>query len=107
MRNPVGRHSHLMMRSVNKQKGYIAYTLNILGIKVFSGWCQLIARHGEDWVEIGVRRMLPLDLSEATESDSSDPVVLTIMQYHSACPHDGLMDVVQGKKNFSEALGAH
>jgi hypothetical protein len=95
-----------MMRSVNRQKGYIAYTLNILGIKVFSGWCQLIARHGEDCVEIGVRRMLPLDLSEA-ESESSDPVVLTIMQYHAVCPHDGLMDVVQGKKNFTEALSAH
>jgi hypothetical protein len=95
------------MRSVNKQKGYVAYTLNILGIKVFSDWCQLIARHGNDWVEIGVRRMLPLDLSEATKDGSTDPVVLTIMQYHSVCPHDGLMDVVQGKKNINEVLGAH
>lgn len=94
------------MRSVNEQKEYIAYTLNILGIRVFSGWCQLIARHGEDWVEIGVQRMLPLDLSEATSNGSSDPVVLTIMQYHSVCPQDGLMDVVQGKKSFAEALGA-
>ena len=94
------------MRSVNKQKAYIAYTLNILGIRVFNGWCQLIARHGEEWVEIGVRRMLPIDLSEGVHGTSSDPVVLTILQYHSACPHDGLMDLVQGKKSFSEALGA-
>jgi hypothetical protein len=95
------------MRFVDRREGYIAYTLNILGIKVFSGSCQLIARHGDDWVEIGVQRMLPLDLSDATANGTSDPVVLTIMQYHSVCPHDGLMDVVQGKKNFSEALGAY
>ena len=63
---------------MNKQKAYIAYTLNILGIRVFNGWCQLIARHGEEWVEIGVRRMLPIDLSEG------DPR----HEFRSGCPYD-------------------
>jgi hypothetical protein len=94
------------MRSVDTKKRYIAYTLNILGIRVFSGWCQLIARHGEEWVEIGVQRMLPLDLSAAANGINSDPVLLTIMQYQSECPEDGLLDLVQGKKSLSDVLGA-
>jgi hypothetical protein len=93
------------MRSVDTQKGYVAYTLNILGIRVFSGSCQLIAKHGEEWFEIGVQRMLPLDFSAAANGINSDPVLLTIMQYHSECPQDDLMDLVQGKKSFSEILG--
>ena len=60
------------MRLVDKQQGYIAYTLNILGIRVFSGWCQLIARHGEEWVEIGMRRKLPLDLAGLANEANSD-----------------------------------
>ena len=94
------------MRSVDKQKRYIAYTLNILGIRVSCGWCQLIARHGEEWVEIGVQRMLPLDFSPVANEINSDPVLLTIMQYQSECPDDGLLDLVQGKKSFSEIVGA-
>jgi hypothetical protein len=92
------------MRAVDRQKGHITYKLNILGLRVLKGSCQLIAKQGSDWVAIGSARKLPMRLPKDSDAAESDPLVLTIFQYQVACPGSDLRAVVEGRRPFEEAL---
>ena len=48
------------MRVINQEIRCVSYMLNILGLRVFEGRCELIAKHGDQWVPIGNARELPL-----------------------------------------------
>src|SRR4051794_40734229 len=67
------------MRVVNREERSISYTLNMLGLRVFDGMCELIARQGNDWVSIGSAKKLPVDLSVKARQES-DPLLLTVSQ---------------------------
>lgn len=94
------------MRVVNREERHISYTLNILGLRVFEDVCELIARRGDEWVSIGSAKQLPLDLS--TEAGlESDPLLLTVSQYSAAFPGSDLVAILQGERQFEQALAAH
>jgi hypothetical protein len=91
------------MRVVNRKRRYISYTLNILGLRVFEGMCELIARNGDEWVSIGSAKKLPLDFS-TENGQESDPFLLTVSQYSQAFPGSDLIPVLQGERKFEQAL---
>jgi hypothetical protein len=92
------------MRIVNKQKGYIAYTLNILGIRVYAATCQMIAKQGCAWVTIGADRRLPVEIPAEVDTISGDPLLLTVFQLRSAFPDSDLIDLLTGRRDLSAAL---
>ena len=92
------------MRAVNKRERYIAYTLNILGLRVFQRNCELIAKQNGEWVSIGSPAELPIQVSVRPGGAESDPLLLTIQQYHSKYPGTDLLDVVEGRRSFEVAL---
>lgn len=75
--------------------------LNILGLRVFEGRCELIAKHGDQWVAIGNARELPLD---AHADQHSDPLLLTVSQYDVTFPDTDLLPLLQGKRSIEQAL---
>lgn len=91
------------MRVVNRDKRYITYTLNILGLRVFEGVCELVARDGNDWVSIGNTKPLPIRMSD--HNDSADPLLLTISQYTATFPDSDLVPVLEGRRSVDQALG--
>lgn len=91
------------MRVVNKHKRCISYTLNILGIRVFEEKCELIAKHGDQWVPIGNAKQLPLDVQLAADPQS-DPLLLTISQYSVTFPDSDLVAVLRGARSIDQAL---
>jgi len=94
------------MRVVNREERYISYTLNILGLRVFDGMCELIARQGNEWVSIGSAKKLPVDLS-VEAGQESNPLLLTVSQYSQAFPGSDLVPVLQGQRKFEQAQAAH
>lgn len=92
------------MRIINKQKGYIAYTLNILGIRIYEATCQLIARQGTSWVAIGADRHLPVEIPETIDTMAADPLLLTVFQLRAAFPDSDLVDLLTGRRRLADAL---
>ena len=92
------------MRIVNKQKGYVAYTLNILGIRVYAATCQMIAKQGCAWVAIGADRRLPVEVPDEADNIAEDPLLLTVFQLRSKFPDSDLVDLLTGRRQLSEIL---
>jgi hypothetical protein len=91
------------MRVVNQQKRCISYTLNILGLRVFEGQCELIAKHGGQWVAIGNVKKLPLNV-DMHPDNQSDPLLLTVSQYSVTFPDSDLLPLLQGTRSLEQAL---
>ena len=91
------------MRVINQEQRCVSYMLNILGLRVFEGRCELIAKHRDQWVAIGNARELPLD--EHMDADQhSDPLLLTVSQYDVTFPDTDLLPLLQGKRSIEQAL---
>lgn len=94
------------MRVVNREARHIGYRLNLLGVRVFQSFCQLIGRQGEEWVTIGTPRPLPLVIPDDPAQLASDPLLLTAHQFDSTWPGSDIRDVMSQAKNFEEALSS-
>jgi hypothetical protein len=92
------------MRVVNTGKHYIGYRLNILGVRVYRDYCQLVARVADDWVTIGSPRNLPVMVPADPREAGSDPLLLTAFQYEQEKPGSDLIDVLAERKDFDSAL---
>ena len=66
------------------------YLLNLLGIRVWKDECQLISWSGEEWVAIGPRHRLPLEMP--VDLSQADGLLLTAIQFDYAHPEAGLLD---------------
>ena len=95
------------MRVPNRREQCIGYRLNIVGVRVFRTYCQLVAKSGEQWVTIGQPRNLPIELPRQVADIGDDPLLLAAYQYDSERPGTDLRDVLAQRKNFDEALAEH
>src|ERR1051326_295494 len=94
------------VKVVNHGEQWIGFRLNILGIRVWEGARQLVAKNGDDWVTLGARRLLPLDIpatADQLRAAASDPLRLTAYQY--ALEHEGseLGELLSMRKSFRSA----
>jgi hypothetical protein len=92
------------IRVVNRFRQCIGYRLNILGVRIYRDYCQLVARNGTEWEVIGAPRPLPLDLPVDVPELGSDPLLLTAFQYDQQYPGSDLRDVLARRKDFDAAL---
>lgn len=84
---------------------YIGYRLNILGIRVWRDFCQLVAKDGHgEWMPIGAPRPLPVYIPDNPSHAESDALVLTALQYDSERPGSDIRDVLSQRKPFDQAL---
>jgi hypothetical protein len=97
--------SWFCMRVVNPTQQCIGYRLNLLGVRAYRTYCQLVARSGDEWVVIGAPRPLPIEVPEDLREIGSDPLLLTAFQYDRECPGTDLWDVLAQRKAFDQALG--
>jgi hypothetical protein len=85
------------MKVVNREEKWIGFRLNILGIRVWDDGCQLVAKNGDQWVTLGPRRNLPVEVPRTPEElkeAAADTLRLTAYQY--VCEHK--------KTDFAELL---
>ena len=95
------------MRIANVEGGFIDYRLNLLGIRIFEHWCQLIARSGGEWSGIGPRWDLPITIPGSPEElkiAAPDTLRLTAYQYDMERPGSDLSLVMALKKDFQSAV---
>ena len=85
----------------------IDYCLRILGIRVSSSACQLIARMDQRWLPIGAPRNLPIDLPADMAAAGDDGFLLTVLQYEEAHPGTDIRLVLSRQKPFAAALSEH
>ena len=88
---------------------FIDYRLNILGIRVWEDFCQLIARSGAEWSTIGTQRDLPVDVPQNPEelkAAAAEPLRLTAYQYCAESPGSDLVGMLNKTGDFSAALRA-
>ena len=97
----------IMGRVINRREGYIDYRLNLLGIRVREGRCELIGRQGEAWQPIGAPRELPVEIPQSLTAveRAADELRMTAWQYQSAEPGSDLADVLMGRVDIRQALG--
>lgn len=95
------------MRIVNPEAGWIDYRLHILGVRVREQSCQLVAKSGEEWIEMGPRWDLPVTIP-ASPADLNSGAVhtlhLTAYQYDMENPGTDLRVVLGRQKDFQTAL---
>jgi len=95
------------VRVIDCEAQEIDYHLNILGIRVWRGACQLIARAQEKWTSLGPKRSLPIDIPHdetSLQRVGSDALLLTAWQYEHENPGTDIRAVLSGKKNFDVAV---
>src|SRR5688572_30466494 len=97
------------MRYVDPAGDFIDYHLNLLGVRVTSQSCQLIARSatGGHWEPLGPKWPLPIEIPgnvESLEAASSDPLRLTAWQYDVECPGSDIREVLSGQRDFRSAI---
>lgn len=95
------------MKVVNRRERWIGFRLNILGIRVWADGCQLVAKSGDQWVTLGQRRELPVEVPRTAEDlteAASDPLRFTAYQYVSEHPGTDLAEVLGRQKDFDFAL---
>jgi hypothetical protein len=84
---------------------YIGFKLNLLGIRVSSDDCQLLAKDGNGrWSPLGPPRPLPIDLPTDPSKIGPDALILTALQYDSERPGSDLRALLAKKKDFEAAL---
>jgi CheY-like chemotaxis protein len=94
-------------RAADEAARHIDYCLRILGIRVWSSACQLIARIDNGWVPIGAPHNLPIDLPADMAAAGDDGFVLTVLQYEEAHPGTDIRQVLTRQKTFAGALAEH
>jgi hypothetical protein len=52
------------MRIVDPVEKCVGFRLNLIGLRVYGGHCQLVGRRGNAWEPIGPPRDLPLELPD-------------------------------------------
>jgi hypothetical protein len=92
------------VRVVNQQEQCIGYRLNILGVRVYRDYCQLIAKSGNEWLTVGPMKPLPVIVPTDPGDLGTDPLLLTAYQYDQEHPGSDLYDVLAQRKSFDEAL---
>ncbi|HLH29781.1 MAG TPA: hypothetical protein VKY31_01170 [Terriglobia bacterium] len=95
------------MKVVNREERWIGFRLHILGIRVWGDACQLIARNGDQWVTLGARRHLPVEVPRTAEElrdAAGDPLRLTAYQY--VCEQQGtdLVELLTKQKTLDSAM---
>jgi hypothetical protein len=91
------------MRVVKAQDGYVDYRLHILGIRVWRGCAQLIAKDGESWDPFGFRHPLPIKVPASTEElpvAAGDTLRLTGWLYDQENPGSDIRDMLLQQKNL-------
>lgn len=95
------------MRVVDRQKQSIDYRLNLLGVRVQGGFCQLVAKSGDAWVTIGPKGTLPLEIpTDPTTLPlyATDTLRVTAYQYPMQHPGSDLREILALRKDFQSAL---
>lgn len=93
------------MRVVDRQREWIGYRLNILGVRVYRTYCRLSAKRHHGWEPVGPPRALPMTVPDDVAEANEDPLLLTALQYEQECPGSDLLDVLRGSKTFDDAIG--
>jgi hypothetical protein len=95
-----------MGRFVNPDEDFIDYRLNILGIRVRAGVCQLIGRKGEEWHAFGAPQPLPLTVPTSAQilGGKADELQVTASQFMTENPGSDLAAVLSQSLNFAEAV---
>jgi len=97
------------MRFPHTNGGAIDYRLNLLGIRISRGECQLIAKGGGDWEAIGPKRPLPINIpanSQELHTAASDALRMTAWQYDQQFPDSRLRAVLLQEITFEAAIAA-
>jgi hypothetical protein len=89
---------------MNTEEQWIGYRLNILGLRVYREYCQLVARSGNDWLTIGPMKSLPVMVPASPADLGTDPLLLTAYQYDQEHPGSDLYDVLARRKRFDDAI---
>ena len=95
------------MKIVDKTGGSIDYRLNILGVRVWEGSCQLISKGNDGWTPLGPRWDLPVQVprnEEELKLASSDTLRLTAYQFNHERPGTDIVAVLNRTKSFSAAV---
>ena len=84
---------------------FIAYRLNILGIRVREQQCQLVAKNARgEWTPLGPSRPLPVVLPANASDIGSDALLLTAYQFDTERPGSDIRAVLAQSLPFEEAL---
>ncbi len=95
----------MMMRVLDRERQWIGYRLNILGVRVYRTYCRAIRLNVTTAGEpVGPPRALPISVPEGVGNATEDPLLLTVLQYDEECPGSDLLDVLRGKKTFDQAI---
>lgn len=92
------------MRVVNKAGACIGYRLNVIGVRVYRDYCQLVGRVDGEWETMGPPRPLPVEPRADAGPALSDTLLATICQYDRERPGSDLLDVLARRKDFDAAL---
>ncbi len=94
------------MRAPNPDDKCIGYRLNILGVRVWSDRCQLVAKDADgSWIPLGPSRPLPVYVpADPARIAPDDTLVLTAYQYDMERPGSDLRAVLARTKDFETAL---
>jgi hypothetical protein len=97
----------MAMRFVDQHERFIDYRLNLLGIRVWPQCCQLVSRNGNEWIALGPRLDLPIDVPrrrEELKDAAGDTLRMTAYQYDAERPGSDLLEVLRRAKSFNAAL---
>jgi hypothetical protein len=78
--------------------------LNLIGIRVYRNYCQLVSRIGGEWMPIGPPRSLPLTISSDPEHIRNDALLATVDQYEREWPGSDLTDLLTQRKSLGDVL---
>ena len=92
------------MRVANKLEQCIGYRLNVIGVRVYREYCQLVGRVDGDWTTMGPPRELPVTLPDDPAEIAADALLATVSQYERERPGTDLLDVLSRRKDFDVAL---
>ena len=95
------------MRVADVLNGSIDYRLNILGVRVWEGACQLIAKSGPGWETMGPRWDLPVQVplnTDEVKAAAVDTLRMTAYQYQIERPGSDIVEVLGCVKDFKVAL---
>ena len=92
------------MRVANKLEQCIGYRLNVIGVRIYRDYCQLVGRVDSEWKTIGPPRALPVTLPDDPGEVNGDALLTTIWQYEHERPGTDLLAVLARRKDFDVAL---
>jgi hypothetical protein len=100
------------MKIVSSKTATIDYrTHRNFGLRVWKDCCQIIAPLGSEWMAVGPRLQLPLEVPRHAEDflrnkDVSNPLSATAFRYELEQPGSDLVAVLEKDKTFEKALQA-